>query len=221
MEFQHKVSFITALNENSPLFLRKADELLSKNDAHNAILVLKRGLKMFPGHPVAYILLGRAFLQSRNYELADSNFKLASELINSRKTYDYYSNEIKNFNRFILNRENFSNDDDKLQLSRIEVGTENRRNQSTDTKALEDRLEQLSEALSSARIQRSEIDDRRSPDNTYFIPERSKITSETLAKIYLAQGERKEAIKVYEKLIKKDPSKESYYQEKIREIRSS
>jgi len=220
MEFQQKINFFAALNENSPLYLRIAQEFLSKNDPQNAILVLKRGLKKFPEHPVAHILLGVAFLQNRNYELAENNFKLASELINSKRTYEFYTNELKNISRFTLNRENFLNDT-KLKITRIESGKEERKNQSTETNAIEDRLEQLSEALSSARIPRSSSDGPRTPDNQYFIPDRSKITSETLAKIYLTQGERKEAIKVYEKLIKKDPAKESYYLEKIREIRSA
>ena len=45
------------------------------------------------------------------------------------------------------------------------------------------------------------------------------IVSETLAKIYVAQDEYDEAIKVYEKLIKKDSVRYEYYTEKIIEIR--
>jgi tetratricopeptide (TPR) repeat protein len=46
------------------------------------------------------------------------------------------------------------------------------------------------------------------------------IVSETLAKIYVAQNEYDEAIKVYEKLIKKEPSRYEHFTEKIKEIRS-
>lgn len=46
------------------------------------------------------------------------------------------------------------------------------------------------------------------------------LVSETLAKIYLAQNEYNEAIKVYEKLLKKDYDKYDYYTGKIREIRT-
>jgi len=75
--------------------------------------------------------------------------------------------------------------------------------------------------LSSARIQRIKENGTGKPDIFYRIPERSKIISETLAKIYLSQGERSEAIKVYERLIKKNPLKEGYYLEKIKQIQSS
>jgi len=46
------------------------------------------------------------------------------------------------------------------------------------------------------------------------------LVSETLAKIYLAQNEFNEAIKVYEKLIKKDSARYDYYTGKIKEIRT-
>jgi tetratricopeptide (TPR) repeat protein len=46
------------------------------------------------------------------------------------------------------------------------------------------------------------------------------LISETLAKIYLTQGEREEALKVYEKLIKKHPLKKLYYEAKILDIKS-
>jgi len=52
------------------------------------------------------------------------------------------------------------------------------------------------------------------------IPESSLIVSETLAKIYLAQGEIKEAIIIYEKLSKKEPSRLEYFSQRISELKS-
>lgn len=46
------------------------------------------------------------------------------------------------------------------------------------------------------------------------------LVSETLAQIYLSQNEAGEAVKVYEKLIKKYPLKKLYFQGKITEITS-
>ncbi len=46
------------------------------------------------------------------------------------------------------------------------------------------------------------------------------IISETLARIYLSQNEKTEAIKIYEKLIKKYPLKKLYFEAKIAEIYS-
>ena len=44
--------------------------------------------------------------------------------------------------------------------------------------------------------------------------------SETLANIYLAQGEKNEAIKIFELLIERNPEKKGYYLGKISEIKS-
>ncbi len=48
----------------------------------------------------------------------------------------------------------------------------------------------------------------------------SLIVSETLAKIYVAQGEFREAIAVYEKLSQKNPGKEEYFSQKIAGLKS-
>jgi tetratricopeptide (TPR) repeat protein len=48
----------------------------------------------------------------------------------------------------------------------------------------------------------------------------SLIVTETLAKIYITQGELAEAIEVYKKLIKKNPQKEEYYKQKIDKLKS-
>ena len=220
-EFENKLNFISAFKKESPLFLRTAQNFILDNDYQRAIVVLKKGLKKFPGHPVAYILLGKAFLLNRNFELADSNFKVASDLLNSKKTYEHYSNEINKVNRFTVNRESFS----KYTSSYSDPGgnsvPENRQQQYEEKKTVEDQLEQLAEALSSAKIERIKESVPFNSDIFYRIPERSKIISETLAEIYLSQGERGEAVKVYERLIKRNPLKEGYYLQKIKQIRSS
>lgn len=220
-EFENKLNFISAFKKESPLFLRTAQNFILDNDYQRAIVVLKKGLKKFPGHPVAYILLGKAFLLNRNFELADSNFKVASDLLNSKKTYEYYSNEINKVNRFTVNREGFSKNTSSYSDPGGNSVPENRQQQSEEKKTVEDQLEQLAEALSSAKIERIKESIPFNSDIFYRIPERSKIISETLAEIYLSQGERGEAVKVYERLIKRNPLKEGYYLQKIKQIRSS
>ena len=46
------------------------------------------------------------------------------------------------------------------------------------------------------------------------------IVSETLANIYITQGEFREALKVFEKLLNKNPQKRDYYLQKINEIKA-
>jgi tetratricopeptide (TPR) repeat protein len=59
------------------------------------------------------------------------------------------------------------------------------------------------------------LKEKKSVENvTPFKP--AKLASETLAKIYLAQGEILEAIKVYEILAEKEPEKRTYYLDTIK-----
>lgn len=221
-EFENKINFISSFKKETPLFLRTAQNFILQYDYQSAIVTLKKGLKKFPEHPVAHILLGKAFLLDRNFELADSNFKIAADLVHSKKTYEYYLNEINSVNRFTVNREGFSkNKNNPIDLRDHHSGTENPKEHLEETKTVEDRLDQLAQMLSSAKIERIKENGLQKSDIFYRIPERSKIISETLAEIYLSQGERSEAIKVYERLIKKNPLKESYYLQKIKEIRTS
>jgi tetratricopeptide (TPR) repeat protein len=220
-EFEKKINFISSFKKETPLFLRTAQNFIVKNDYQSAIVVLKKGLKIFPEHPVAHILLGKVFIFNHNYERADSSFKIAADLLKSKRTYEYYSNEIHRVNRFTVNRESFSKNNSSSMDLIGNSGSEDHKKQSEEIKRVEDQLEQLAEVLSSAKIQRIKENGMQKSDIFYRIPERSKIISETLAKIYLSQGERSEAIKVYEKLIKKNPLKEGYYLEKIRQIQSS
>ena len=221
-EFENKINFLSSFKKETPLFLRTAQNYILQNDYQSAIVILKNGLKKFPEHTVAHILLGKAFLLDRNLELADSNFKIAADLVHSKKTYEYYLNEVNSANRFTVNREGFSkNKSNPADLPEDHSEPVDPKEKPAETEMVEDKLDELAEMLSSAKIQRIKEDVMKKSDVFYGIPERSKIVSETLAEIYLSQGERGEAIKVYERLIKKNPPKEDYYLEKIKRIRTS
>ena len=56
-------------------------------------------------------------------------------------------------------------------------------------------------------------------DQQQYSPDKSKLASETLANIYLSQGQKNEAIKIYELLANRNPGKKVYYFEKIRNIK--
>lgn len=221
-----KVSLIYEFDKNSPLFARAASKEIDAGNYDNAVNILKRGLKVFPGHPVAFILLGRAFSLLGDYDQAIKYYKEGSEFINSPDTLEYYNNELVNLKkqkslyaatrrRVFLNkglefRQNQERDGAVKEINGIEE----------ETRAIEDRLEQLAEKISTAKIRRKLGIEGETSDTLYELSEKNKIISETLAGIYLSQGEFHEAIKVYEKLIKSKPEKEDYFTEKIKEIHS-
>ena len=193
---------------------------IKKNNPERGIGILYRGLNIFPDHPLAYILLGKANLVAGDFEKADNFFLKASQMINSPKTYEHYKNELEALRRKtslpeIKKERGFSETE-----SRSEKQKEDQKDPLAAAKAIEDRLEQLAETLSTVRIKKDSESDSSYSETIFKITERSRIVTETLAKIYLSQGQRSEAIKMYEKLIKRNPEKEEYYLSKIREIRS-
>jgi hypothetical protein len=60
----------------------------------------------------------------------------------------------------------------------------------------------------------------READQQHYSPNKSRLASETFANIYLNQGQKNEAIKIYELLVNRNPEKKEYYLEKIRQIQS-
>ena len=84
---------------------------------------------------------------------------------------------------------------------------------------IEDNLSEIAEKLINARIDRSESNPVSENNQKEYNPDRSKLATETLANIYLSQGQKSEAIKVYELLANRNPEKREYYIKKIRQIK--
>jgi tetratricopeptide (TPR) repeat protein len=219
--YNEKVSLIYEYDKKSPLFVRMAHIELEKNNIERAVDILNNGLKIYPYFPSAHLLLGKAFTQLGSYGHAIRSFKAGSELIKSKKTFDYYFNEIESRKKErsyfeVTRRTSFlapGLDYDELEQSEPEAPAPPPQQQGID-----DRLEQIAEDIKKVKIipsshSKDEIKDFEEIDH------RSLIISETLAKIYLTQGEFKEAIETYKRLIKKTPEKEEYYLSKIEEIK--
>ena len=88
-----KIKVLYDRDNNSPLFLKIADIYLSENNFQKALLILEEGLKYFPEHPLAFILVGKANSMLGNFDAAHSYFKQASDLLDSDRTYSYYKNQ--------------------------------------------------------------------------------------------------------------------------------
>ena len=201
---------------NSPLFLKTADYYLQINDQRAAYTILENGLKLFSDHPLAYILMGKVQFALGNIEETESCFRKASELLNSAETYAYYKNKFNlpdkksspfdssRGNLFINSNEDFGFED---EFKKDEPG------------AIENNLQELSQQLMNARIEREKEVTPKYNQNEYNA-DKSKLATETLAKIYLSQGQKTEAIKVYEILLERDPEKKEYYLQKINELKS-
>lgn len=227
--FSKKVSLIYEYNRNSPLFVKMADSQIEENNVDEAVEILIAGLKTYPEHPVAHLLLGRAFAKMGNYGKALEYFKKGSDIIQSDETYNYYVNELEKVKKqrslFEASRGNsFFNSSENLQKSAKVPDLFHAKSETKQEKELaitiDERLEELADQISKVKLSASTGSTTTHTDFKDILSQDSMIVSETLAKIYVAQNEYDEAIKVYEKLIKKEPSRYEHFTEKIKEIRS-
>jgi tetratricopeptide (TPR) repeat protein len=214
-----KIKVLYDRDNNSPLFLKIADIYLSENNFQKALLILEEGLKYFPEHPLAFILVGKVNSMLGNFDAAHSYFKQASDLLDSDRTYSYYKNQFK------LNDKPVSPFDSSRGSIFISTSVEKEDNTKTNEKSVDnsqsvdDRLDQLAREVMNARIEKKDDDLIPELNQNSHSPDKSKLASETLANIYLSQGEKSEAIKIFELLIDRNPEKKEYYLAKIAEIK--
>ena len=216
-----KIKNLYDRDSNSPLFLKIADLYLAENEVQKALLILEEGLKNFPEHPLALILIAKANSMLGNFDAADSHIKQASELLDSSETYSYYKNEFKLVDKPVSPFD-YSRGSIFIKTSSEKEDNLNTEEKSTEkSQSVDDRLEQLAKEVMEARIEKKDdyvVPETKQDSN---IADKSKLASETLANIYLSQGEKTEAIKILELLIERKPEKREYYMAKIAEIKSS
>ncbi len=224
--FNNKVSLIYEYDKRSPLFVRTANMEIEQNNIDKAIGILNDGIEQYPQYSTAYLILSKAYTLAGNYPMALKNIKKGCDLIHSKKTYEYYLKELENIKKqrslFENNTRNIfmvdTNISEKAQEPDLFIAE--KKISESKSVSVDDRLDQIAKEISTAKI--PEINNSASTTNDLLanISSRSMIVSETLAKIYITQGEFKEAIEVYKKLILKDSAKKGYYLQKIKELES-
>ena len=221
--FNDKVNLIYEYNNKSPLFVRMANVEIENNNIDQAIFILEKGTKIYPQYAVAYLLLSKAYTLLGDYSNAFKYLKKGSDLIHSKKTYDYYFKELENIKK---QRSLFLGSSRNVFLPEVEISQNIheeevlKENTYESSRSVDDSLEQIAKEISVAKIpEMKEVEI--SPDmHLYNDTGDNLIVSETLAKIYITQGELAEAIEVYKKLINKNPQKEEYYKQKIDKLKS-
>lgn len=205
-----------------------ANTEIEKNNIKKAIEILNSGLKGYPDYAAANILLGKAYTLLGNYGKALQNIKTGCDLIHSPKTYEFYLSEIDNIKKqrslFELSRRKsfMPTPDDADEIGAEPSLFDSEKSEEKTIDKFEERLNQFAKEISNAKMPKAELqgDDTEvdlTKKDVPFVNE-NLIVSETLAKIYIAQGEYKEAINVFEKLKQKNPEKMDHYNEKIKEL---
>lgn len=217
--FNQKVSLIYEYNNKSPLFARVADIEIEKNNIDDAIRILTEGLAHHPDFSVAYFLLGKAHTIKGNYGQALKFVKRGSELIHSPKTFDYYLREIDAIKkqRQLFNVSRWA-DNANEKFSNTTTNAANQNDDKKKSESIEETLNKLTAEIDGASNQIKEAKKQITENRLKDYSKNDLIVSETLAKIYVTQGEFKEAISVYKKLKVKNPDKEAYFDSKISEL---
>jgi tetratricopeptide (TPR) repeat protein len=226
--FSDKVNLIYEYNKKSPLFVRMANSEIENNNVERAIDIINHGLKLYPGYAAAYLLLGKALTLVGNYDEALKIIKTGCDILHSKKTYDFYIKEVelikKQRSLFRTTRRSaFAVEEETPEINSPGLFEDVPQEivKKSSQVPVEERLGELANEISSAKIpavsNNSDIPRHRNFDS---YSSEGKIISETLAKIYIAQGEYLEAIKVYEKLKLKNPEQADYFNLKIKELKN-
>ncbi len=225
--FSDKVKLIYEYNKKSPLFVRAAYLEIGNDNIDDAVFILRQGLKLYPENPVAILLLARANALMGKKELAAKLIRKGSNLIHSNETYNFYMEELDTLEKRstvpgsprekIFFNENA--DSKKSENFVLPTAKENEEGKLKETEAIENRLEQLAKNIASAKLPPPGDEKNVETRSLERLSENNLIVSETLAQIYVSQGQYNEAIKVFTNLIKMQPGKTDYYSDKIEEIK--
>lgn len=210
-----RAKLIYERDNNSPLFLRTADYYLQNGEPQTAFSILENGLKTFPEHPLAFIMLAKVFIRFGDLQKADFYFKKSAEQLDNQQTYEYYRSEYRLTGKPVSP---FDTSRGSIFINQNDDYVEEIENKDSDS--VDDRLSEIADELMNRNTDRKEDTPFSAPIVSDYSPDKSKLATETFANIYLSQGQKLEAIKVYEMLIKRFPERKSYYEAKISEIKS-
>jgi tetratricopeptide (TPR) repeat protein len=222
--FNEKVSLIYEYDKKSPLFVRQANIEIENNNVEKAVEILDNGITGFPSYITAYILLGKAHMLLGSYSLALKNFKKGCELSHSKRSLDHYISEIENIKKQRALFESGSRSSyfsaDSIYDKLDSAGVDESLSEPLNGENVDDRLDEIARKISSAKFSGDTDPAKKTEEKFKSISEKHVIISDTLAKIYEAQGEYKEVIEIYTKLIDKNPEKEEFYAKRIEEVKS-
>lgn len=206
-----KIKLIYEFNDNSPLFARVAASEIERGNINDAVSILERGIILHPSYPTAYFILALANAYAGKEEEAKNSAAMGSELLGSPESFNLYEKKISD----IISERNSLNEAKRPAFSAekkndiIEDEFEN----------LEDKLDLLAERLSKAKIIPKEIGD---PNEEIKAPEVEikRIVSDTMAEIFIAQKNYKEALSIYADLLRQKPERAGIYLQKISDLNS-
>lgn len=206
-----KIKLIYEFNDNSPLFARVAASEIESGNINDAVNILERGIILHPSYPTAYFILAIANAYAGKEEEAKNSAAMGSELLGSPESFNLYEKKIAE----IISERNSLNEAKRPAF----IAEKENEKSEDDFENLEDKLDLLAERLSKAKIIPKEMGD---PNEEIRIPEIKvkRIISDTMAEIFIAQKNYKEALSIYADLLRQKPERAGIYLQKISDLNS-
>lgn len=232
-KLSEKFSLVYDYNFSSPLFVHRAAAEIEKNNLDQAAEILSKGLKQYPYYPTAYIFLARVLALQTHYDEAIENLRRAAYLCGNDALVSHYKKEIevikKRRSPFEMSRKNTFIENPDAAFLEEEPTVQHEQHSSSDAMVTPAQVEEPDLAVLAKKIEGAKLPPLPPPAQPQpevapqLESEQSfdaNIVSETLAKIYFAQGKLTEALSLYEQLIKKEPHNRGRYKQAILEIKS-
>lgn len=225
-------NLIYGSNNDTSAFIKLAESEIKNGNYEKAMKLLQYGIKRFPNYPSPYFLYGKTLLTLGKIKEAEKAFQSGIDLIGFKDTAEYYASLIPEIKEEILPEiaeeiipgyEEVVPKVEEAEPDSIESGDEEEEEHVVPQPEKKDvDLEELADKLSSAKMDMPRDHDAPVQPKKESEPEPSNsprgLVSETLARIYVSQGNYKEAIEIYETLIEIQPERVDYYRKKLEEI---
>lgn len=227
------------------LFLRRATMLFEAGKFDEALLEVKGGLKYFPGHPPAYYLLIRIFLELKKPKIAEITLNSAAKFFATNELTSYYRELINEVVTEIENR-NYNEADaiskfsipeseeepepepladeteiDGPELEEIAPPEETNPGHDLEPET-EDTIDGSYHNIEPDIVEESseQLNEEKKVKPVEIIPHGDEIITAGMAIIYARQGNTPKAIEIFSKLIEKEPEKKESYEKIISLLRS-
>lgn len=206
-----------AANRNSPSFARLASYYLLEGNIPQAADLCVEGLKLYPNYATGHLILGKCYeAMGRNIEAMLAYRRVAKMLPDNPTVQGLLKNveqrEQDAFKTFTEERtRKLRERKDSITIEQYTADEETEKESTVDF---------LLKRLQNVRrdAQKPEPEERRHEESTAPPPSGAKIVTATLAEIYANQGEYKEAIEAYRKLLRQRPVDAERYTKRIAQL---
>ena len=204
-------------NDKSPVFARLASYYLQEGQLQRAMDICLSGLKHHPNYASAHLVLGKCYeAMGRNIEAMLEYQRALKAVPDNRTVTDLLKTveqrEQETFRKFSEERTKTLKDRDET-VTFDQYAVEGSPSKETTADFLLRRLQDVKKSAPTAAPVRTGDDET---SRQKITP--SKIVTATLAEIYATQGEYKEAIEAYRKLVSQRPVESERYTKRIAQL---